>query len=297
MPPQLKHVMKAKAIFLFIFCLSVSGYAQRLEVTVGPVVDAKQVRKDAGISKVMLVSPFKSFSYSSALFFNTQKKLTYMGFGFQDKAFNFSIAKDYLNYTGIKKLSAETLNEKVMLNGFITIGEKMYVIYSQKFSDRDEFSVYVNEVSADMVILGSPVILQNFKDLKKYGMNLTVMSSEDKKFIMLYRLHDTKSKEKQKFECKVLDQSFSEVWYKMIETDALDKEIYMKSVDLDNAGNLYALMEYEVGKVNMPMLYSYYWKTKSLKSGTFGPKEGENFGTRLTLLNGEKALYGWVERK
>jgi hypothetical protein len=280
--------MKANPIILFILCLSISAYAQRLEVTVGPVVDAKQVRKDAGISKVMVVTPFKSFTYSSALFFNTQQKLTYMGFGFQDKAFNFSIAKDYLNYTGIKKLTAESINEKVTLNAFITVGQKMYVIYSQKFSERDEFSVYVNEVSADMVILGSPVIMQNFKDVKKYGMNLTVMSSEDKKYILLYRFHETKSKEKQKLECKVVDQSFSEVWYKLIETENMDKELYMKSVDLDNAGNLYALMEYEVGKVNMPMLYSYYWKTKSLKSATFGPKEGENFGTRLNLLNGEK---------
>jgi hypothetical protein len=139
-----------------------------------------------------------------------------------------------------------------------------------------------------MVILGSPVIIQNFKDMKQYGMNLSVMSSEDKKFILISRFYDTKPKEKQKIECKVVDRSFAEVWYKLIETDNMDKEVDVKSIDVDNAGNLYMLMEYEVGKVNMPMLYSYYWKTKSLKSGTFGPKEGENFGTRLNLLNGEK---------
>jgi hypothetical protein len=280
--------MKVKLTFLFIFILSISSSAQRLEVTASPVVDARQVRKDAGLSKFIFVAPFKSFSYSSALFFNTQKKLTYMGFGFQDKAFNFSVAQDYLTYTGVKKLSAESINEKVMLNAFITLDDKMYVIYSQKFPERDEFSVYVNEVSADMVILGSPVIIQNFKDMKQYGMNITVMSSEDKKFILISRFYDTKSKEKQKIECKVVDRSFSEVWYKRIETDNIDKELEVKSIDLDNAGNLYMLMEFEVGKVNMPMLYSYYWKTKSLKSGTFGPKEGENFGTRLNLLNGEK---------
>jgi hypothetical protein len=173
--------MKVKLTFLFIFILSISSSAQRLEVTASPVVDARQVRKDAGLSKFIFVAPFKSFSYSSALFFNTQKKLTYMGFGFQDKAFNFSVAQDYLTYTGVKKLSAESINEKVMLNAFITLDDKMYVIYSQKFPERDEFSVYVNEVSADMVILGSPVIIQNFKDMKQYGMNITVMSSEDKK--------------------------------------------------------------------------------------------------------------------
>lgn len=280
--------MKVTLSVLFIFCLFVSGYAQRLEVAVSPVVDAKQVRKDAGISNIIFIAPFRSFSYSSALFFNAQKKLTYLGFGFQDNAFNFSVAQDYLKYTGVKKLSAESINEKVMLNAFITLDEKMYVIYSQKFSERDEFSVYVNEVSADMVILGSPLIIQNFKNLKQYGMNLSVMSSEDKKFILISRFYDTKSKEKQKIECKVVDRSFSEVWYKLIETDNMEKELEVKSIDIDNAGNLYMLLEYEVGKVNMPMLYSYYWKTKSLKSGTFGPQEGENFGTRLNLLNGEK---------
>ncbi|HYG01643.1 MAG TPA: hypothetical protein VD927_04315 [Chryseosolibacter sp.] len=280
--------MKVTLSIVFIFCLSVAGYAQRLEVTASPVVDARQLRKDVGGFKTFFSAAFKGFSYSSTLFFNTQKKLTYTGFGFKDKAFNFSIAKDYLTYTGVKKLSAESIDEKVTLNAFITLGEKMYVIYSQKFTERDEFSVYVNEVSADMVILGSPLILQNFKNLKQYGMDLSVVSSEDKKFILISRFYDTKAKEKQKIECKVVDQSFSEIWYKMIECDHMDKEVDVKAIDLDNAGNLYMLMEFEVGKVNMPMLYSYYWKSKSLKSDSFGPKEGENFGTRLTLLNGDK---------
>lgn len=280
--------MKAKFIFLFLLTNVLLSYGQRLEVTKGPILDPKQIRSDVGVPKVILRSPFSSFSYSTTLFFNPQKKLTYTGFGFQDKAFHFAVLKDYLNYTGVKKLTAESINERVMLNAFILIDDKMYVIYSQKFADRDEFTVYVNEVSDDMVLLGSPVIVHKFKNLKQHGMNVMVTSSDDKKHILISRLCDTKPKEKQRLECKMVSQSFSESWYKLIETENLDKELQVKSIRVDNSGNMYMLVEFKVGKVNQPQLYSYFWKGQSLQVATAGLPAGENYGTKLKLLNGEK---------
>ena len=281
--------MKSNFYVLLLLCMSLFGQAQRIEVTTGPVVDPKQLRNDAGIPQVAIISPFKSFSYSSTLFFNPLKKRTYTGFGIKDDAFQFAVLEDYLHYQGIKKLTSETINEKVSLHGFIFIGGKLYVIYSQKFSDRDEFSVYVNEVSEDMVVLGSPILVHNFKGLKKYGMNVFVSSSEDKNYILISRLHETKPKEKQLVECKVVTQTFSEVWYKQIETESMDKELLLRSLSIDNACNLYLLADFQGGKVNQPKLYSYQWNSKSLKSFNLGPTTGTNFGTKLKLLHGEKA--------
>jgi hypothetical protein len=280
--------MKFKFILLLVFCFPLFSLAQRIEVTKGPVVDPKQIRNDIGVSRAVVVSPLKDFSYSATLFFNPLTKRTYTGIGLKDEAFQFAVLEDYLKYQGLKKLTSETINEKVALNAFIFIEGKLYVLYSQKFSDRDEFSVYVNEVSEDMVVLGSPILVQNFKDLKKYGMNVYVSSSEDKKYILISRFHETKPKEKQRIECKVVSQLFSEVWYKLIETESMDKELLLRSANVDNAGNLYMLVDYLGGKENQPMVYSYQWGTKSLKLFNLGLDKGINYGTRLKLLNGEK---------
>lgn len=282
-----KNLLKSRLVSFFLFLLvAISGYAQRIEVTVGPVVDPKQIRKEAGIPKV--ASPFKSFSYSTMLFFHPAKKRTYTGFGVDNKAFRFAVLENYLTYNGIKKLTSETINEKVSLNAFIFLKEKLYVLFSQKFSDRDEFSVYVNEVSEEMVALGSPVPLHTFKDLKKYGMSVLVSTSEDKNYIMISRLYDTKAKEKQKIECKVFDTSFSGVWYKLLETENMDKDLEVQSIDIDKTGNMHMLAVSDAGKVKKPVIYSYFWNDKSLRIFNLGLTTGQNFGTRLKLLNSEK---------
>ena len=285
----MKNPLKTRLVSLFLFLLfTISGYAQRIEVTVGPVVDPKQIRKEAGIPKVVVGVPFKGFSYSSTHFFHPAKKRTYSGFGIDNKAFKFAVLENYLTYNGVKKLTSETINEKVSLNAFIFLKDKLYVLFSQKFSDRDEFTVYVNEVSEEMVALGSPVPLHTFKDLKKCGMTVFVSSSEDKNYIMISRLYDTKAKEKQKIEFKVFDDSFSEVWYKLLETEDMDKDLEVQSIDIDKTGNMHMLVVSDVGKVKKPVIYSYFWSGKSLKTFNLGLTTGENFGTRLKLLNSEK---------
>lgn len=188
------------------------------------MIDPKEIRKEVDMPRIGPLAPFRSFSYSTSLFFDPVQKKTYSGFGFQGKAFYFGVLENYLKYTGVKKLTAENINEEVKLNAFITLNKKMYILYSLKFPKQDGFSVYVNEVSSDMVVLGSPIVLQNFKDLDTYGMNVYVSSSEGKKYILITRIFTAKSKETQKLECKVIDESFAEVWYQRIETENTGSE-------------------------------------------------------------------------
>jgi hypothetical protein len=268
---------------IILTLITTLSYGQRIEVTLGPVLDPKQIRNDVKLPRIS----FGSMSYSTTLFFNPIKKKTYTGFGFKDKAFHFAVLDNYLNYSGVKKLASETINERVALNSFIIVNNKMFVLYSMKFPEQDGFSVYVNEVSDDMVILGSPIILHNFKNLKEYGMNVSVYISRDKQHLLINRLYETRPKEKQKMDCKVINNSFSEVWFKTIEMQNFDKELKVRSVDIDNSGNFYCLVEPNIRKVTQPTIYSYFWKTKSLKTFTAGLTTGDNFGSRLELLNGE----------
>lgn len=275
------------AVVLMILCAP-AVYCQSLEVELGPIIDPKEVRKEAEVPRFVWATPFRSFSYSTNLFFDPIQMKTYSGFGFQNKAFYFAVCENYIKYSGIKKLTAENINEEVMLNAFIVVNKKMYVLYSLKFPKQDGFSVYVNEVSAEMVVLGSPIALHNFKDLDTYGMNVFISSSEDKKYILITRIFDTKAKETQKLECKVVDDSFTEVWYKRIETENTDKELSIQSIKVDGVGNMHALVEFESRKINKPIVYSYFWKSKSLKIFEPGLPAGENFGTRLELLKGNE---------
>ena len=261
--------------------------AQRIEVTKGPVVDPRLLRSEMDVPRFKFVT-FKPVRYSTSLFFNTQARKTYSGFGFSGGSFAFAVLDDYVKYGGVKKLSSEVISGKVGLHAFVTIGNKMYVFYTQEYTDRDEFSMYVNEVSPDMVLLGSPIIIQHYKNLKQYGTVMSLAVSKNKKNLLITRIFDGKLKEKQKLSCKVISDSFSEVWTREFELESTDKELSLKSVDVDNSGNFYLLVEYSAKREVRPVLYSYFWQSKSMKSFDPGLMAGENFGTSLELLNGER---------
>lgn len=275
-------------VTLLLLCIPAMVWSQRIEVTVGPELDQKEIRKEIGVPGAIL-SPFRSFSYSSTLFFNPAKQKGYVGFGFKDKSFHFAVFDNYLNYTGMKKLVSETIDEKVKLNAFVIVKGKTYLIFSQENKSRDEFSVYVNEVSDDMVVLGTPIKLHTYKNLKQSGMQLIVSSSEHKDYFLLTRIHDTKARESQKMECKAVSQTFSEVWYKLIDTGVRDMDLVIQSLAVDNSGNMYMLTEQSDKKVNNPVAFVYFWKSGSLKNFELGAPAGVNFGSRLKLLNGERA--------
>lgn len=281
--------MNVKFTCFLLLVIVLSASAQRLEITKGPVIDQKQIRKDFDIP--LVITPFKRLSYTTAQFYNTKEKLTYTGFGFQNKGFHFAVMENYLNYSGVKKLSAEAIgNERVMLLAFVPLNNKTFVLYSTKFPDQDQFSLYVNEVSPDMVLLGSPILIRTFKELKESGMELTVASSENDKFLLVTRVYSTKSKQKQKMEFIALDDSFGTVWDNVLETEYMDRDIFVQYTSIDNNGNMYALAQDQTGKIYKPILYSYFWKNKSLKKSTLGLPGGENYGALLELVDGVKPM-------
>jgi hypothetical protein len=79
-------------------------------------------------------------------FLIVQAKRTYHGFGFSGDSFQFAVFDDYVKFNSIKKLTSETINSKVTLYDFIVLNNKMYMFYTMSFPERDEFSLYVNEV-------------------------------------------------------------------------------------------------------------------------------------------------------
>jgi hypothetical protein len=267
---------------IFLLCITIISHAQRVEVTSGPILNAQEIRAQANLPKVKF-SVIKPISHSSALFFNTQAKRTYHGFGFSGDRFQFAVFDDYVKFNSIKKLTSETINSKVTLYDFVVLNNKMYMFYTMSFPERDEFSLYVNEVDKDMKMLGSPVILQTYRERKKRGENLAVIVSKNKKHILISRIPATWSMENKKVDCKVISDSFSDEWNKEIELEFVNRDVSLQTMDVDNNGNFYLLTEVSQ---QTPYLYSYFWKNKSVKTFILGLNEGDNFGTNLELLNG-----------
>jgi|GEM_PF-3793241 len=280
--------MKYISIFLVVVLSTRSLYSQSIDVQVGPVIDIEAIEKLVEVPATTLATPFKGFSYSNALFADAGPARAFNSYGYQNKGFHFGAFDNYLKFSGVKKLTGESLNEQTILNAFISLNQKLYVLYTIKNVKQDQFTVFVNEVSSDFTLTGSPIPVHNFADLKNYGATIYVSSSTDKKFILLTRALDAKPKEVQKLDCKMIGADFSEVWFKRIETTITGKENSIQSINVDNSGNMFTLIEYQNGRDPKTVVYSYYWQTTALKTFEPGLTAGVNFGVRLELVQGNE---------
>jgi hypothetical protein len=271
-----------------LLAVTSTAFAQKIDLNVGPIIDKKQVRKEMALPTFKMALPFKPIRYSTDIFFNTKTKKTYNGIGFEGKSFSFGVLDDYVKYSGARKLASENFSEKVAIQAFISMEGRMFIFYTVPNEKTDDFTLYVNELSADMVMMGSPIVIHKYTGLKDYGRSIDVFTSKDKKKIAFTRLYIGKGKDIQKASCKVIDSSLSEVWYKEFEYEGTDKELAVRSFAIDNAGNFYSLVKYDNKKDGQSFLYTYFHKEKSWKSHAVGLADGKNFGTNLEVLNGEK---------
>ncbi len=264
---------------------------QSIHLNLGPPLEAKEMMKQLEMHSVIF-NLFKpgSFQYSSASFFDTKAKKAYTGVGFSGKTYQVATLDEYVKFAGYRNLAAEFVagNEDavVSIRAFIQLHDQYFAFYTIDYKTRDEFSLYVSKMSPDIVLLGTPILIHSFKELKKYGSSLSIGSSENKAYLLITRIFETRSREPQRFECKALDDSFGEVWFKPFELEFQDKEAKLQSSAVDNQGNLYFLTEVDAKGIRQPVLYSYFWKAKSFKSFKPGLPEGENFGTNMELVEG-----------
>lgn len=280
------QVMKIASLFVLAFSATVSVFGQSIDIEIGPIINFEEIQKQVEVPRISLATPYKSFAHSNGLFFNTQAKKSYSGFGFQNNGFCFGVYDNYLKYSGVKKLAATNFNEQTVLNGFLIVNKKLHVVYTIKDLKQDQFTVYASEVNPDLVLSGNPVPLKTFAELKNYGSNVYVSSSQNKAYLLLTRVLDPKPKEVQKMDLQILDAAFTEVWAKRVETTIMGKDHKIQSISVDDSGNVYALIDYQAGRDTKPVVYAYYWQDKSLKSFEPGIATGVNFGARLELVKG-----------
>src|SRR4029079_4480268 len=112
-------------------------------------------------------------------------------------------------------------------------GEKNYVLYSKLEKHRDEVTVYFQEVSQDVVLMGSPLRVTTFKGAKLkdpnsfWGAFNTIQSTaiyvafpENKNHIVLVRANDSQ------LDIRAFSLDKGELWSKVIQLNDVRKEIY-----------------------------------------------------------------------
>jgi hypothetical protein len=280
--------MKYIAVLVVALVIDMEGISQKIKVTLGPVLDQKEIVKMMGVPKFKIGR--RATTISTGIFFDNVSNKSIIYFGFSGSSLRFMVSDDYIKPGYGKDLSAELVKEgdkeSIQLVSFVSINNRLYIFYAIDFPKTDQFSVYMNEVSKDFVVMGSPILVHNYKDLKKYGHSVNLLPSRNNQYFLLSRDIETKPREPQKFECTVIDSLFSPTWSRLFEMENKDKELLLQSIDLDNNGNLYVLAEKEVKPEAGPVLYFYGWKDKLLKSAPLGLADGDNFGVKLEIVNG-----------
>jgi len=280
--------MKYLFIVLLLISSSAALFSQRFEFKKGKTFSVKQMHNEFGFKTPSKSLIIESLVYPSVIFFSKEKKLTYLGTKLNKKEFKFLVFSDYLNFKNSKNLKTENFQGSIILYRFLTIKNKIFVLFGELFEKTDEFNVYVAEVSEDMIILGSPILLQRFAELNKYGSKILITTSDNKDKVLIARIYDTKDKEKHKFDCKVIDNNFSSIWFKTLETDLIDKELLLKDIQIDNKGNLFIVSESRSRNETKPYLHTYNFTNDNFKRLEIGIKNGDSFGSKLILLKGEK---------
>jgi hypothetical protein len=280
--------MKYPFVLVFTLLMSLQSFSQKIKVNLGPVLDRKEMMK-------MMDMPRSFKARRSAIygqFFDTLSNKTISYIGFSGKNLQFILSDDYVKPSYSKPLVAEVgeegEKETIRVISFLTLNKRLFIFYSVNFPKSDQFSVYVNEVNKDFVAMGSPILIQKFSGLKKNGNAVIFLSSENNQYFLLYRDIESKGREPQKFECKVIDTNFTEVWSKAFELESTDKEEDIQTIDIDNNANVFVLAQKEKEPESGPLLHFYGWKNKVFKTVRLGPAEGDNFGTRLEIVDGVK---------
>ncbi len=214
-----------------------------------------------------------------------------IGFSAERKdIYNFIVFENYINLKAVRQVNAEVPSKsEVTLNAFVRIRDKNFLVYSQYTKSSKQTTVYVNEMSSSNVLLGTPIkVLTVDKEKNKIYGDVRVNASKNKKSILIYQATEGNGKDPRKMTCSVVDENFSVVWQNDFDFKMPEKEADLKSVDIDDDGNLYALLYKGKEKYQKASVFSYNWKIKNFAETVVGnpAEKAKTYGCLLEVVDG-----------
>lgn len=267
---------------------------QNFKVDLGPVIDKKTIKENFDPMTIggFLFDLTGLYRENHDHFFNLDNGKAYMGSTYTGgKYYQIAVLEKYHTFADVKKLAAESgdaADQKIAFLGFIHRDKSNYTLYSMVNAQTDETVVYVNQLSNDMIALGSPIKIAAFDRNKENGKMVSMIVSENKKSTLICRIVNTRKKENQAVECVVLDENFASRWSKKIDLNTEDKNLRLTDINVDDNGNVYILgMRKLKAYTEVPVIYSYLKNGTVTREEVMGQPGEEVSGTGLFILNGE----------
>lgn len=279
-------------LFLF-FCL-VSQFsllqAQTVQFTTGPEQKIREIRNNlelkttASLIGKTVLGPYYVSTHNV---YDTLNKKAYLIMGEAgDKYYNLTTYDNYVSFVGTKKLNAESIStseQKLSVAEVVGLKGKNYIFYVAHNEKADEKTVYVNELSREMVVLGSPIKVVSATDVKKRGTSYYVKSSPKNKCIGILQYSDGKGFENNRI-LTVLNEDMDVLWTKTFDGNQFENGFEATRWEVSDDGHVYEFGFKNRGKE--PMLYSYFRNAGKMISTQITHGENKIFTCTMTMPEG-----------
>jgi len=284
--------MKFFLLFVFIVASSAS-MAQKLKLTIGPEITIQELLNEMEVSKWKTVR--KPEAVPDGQFFDLASRRTFLKYSFSAQFMSF---ENFIEPTQPRSFQSEsnTESERVNILQLLNHRGKLFVFYTAK-TENDDKPVYVQEVTKDLVVLGSPILVAKIINSKEWAATLTFRRSANNKYFVIYREMFTGGKNPYQFECTVINSEFGHVWFKQVMLKEKNNAIELQSIRVDDNGNVYGLFHHLVDDEKQPIVFHIDASSQTFTSTTPGLSEGTNYGVRLEVIQGKQAYVVGLNRK
>ncbi|WP_017731899.1 hypothetical protein [Nafulsella turpanensis] len=229
-----------KKILLFLL-FPISVFGQSFKTDLGRSLDGSKLRELFQEQPARLKLRHGS-SMGLHTFFDTEKEIAYQGFGYSSgRRFEAGEFDNYINLHRTQLLSSEvelSEDQKIFIHGFLNFSNDFFILYSINDKRNNEERVYINQMSKEMVILGSPILLMTFEEKRDSSAPLYFTSSPDKKSFAVVREYQRRNVTENVL-IKAFNQNFQELYKESIDVSSIQDLFVLKDVAISNNGRLY----------------------------------------------------------
>lgn len=208
-----------------------------------------------------------------------------------------AVFRDYMEFVGNKTLCVGTPahNETLHIVDVLVTGGQYLLIYSLQDKVKQENTLYVQELTPELALMGTPRKL--FTMTAFVGDGLTVVRTSPNKRYVAFIQGDpdySLNKNHRRPRCTIFDRNFNVVWQKDFDFSVYDG--LLADIELDNAGNLHILRG-PIAKDFQPGMHSYFWRSKRQVDVTLGREAHTNFGCKLKVIKGVAMVAGFYKER
>lgn len=274
---------------LFIFYISILQ-AQTVKFEAGPERNLRELRKELQMDvRMAAFSHLEKGTYGLPYVYDTLNRRAYViTIDVLEKYYNLTSYDNYVSFVETKKLSTDSYSaadQAFRLAEIAGLKGKNYMFYEVHNKDADEKAVYVNELSKDVVVLGSPIKIVSTRDVKEKKLRYFVKASPKNRYVAIVALADAKTHKNYKT-ITVLNEDMSVVSTRTYEKDQFHEDFETTRWEISDDGNVFEFGFTNVSKQKGPILYSYFTSSDKVVSTEIAPDQDKMIACSMRMPEG-----------